>query len=218
MPMPVSRTAISIWMVSAFWARNVSSSDTSPRSVNLIAFESRLSSTWRVRIGSPTTRMDPDKGTWTTSRRPFSAALSANKPNELLDRLSQIEVDVFKLELTRLELREIQDVIDEREQVAAGALDDRGQPSLPSGQFGGEEQFGRADDAVHRGFESRGSSWLFLPPGRPEGFHLQPPTEPCVNLSTYTARLNYFSRNLTITGLRGKMIAPLDFSIGEDFL
>jgi hypothetical protein len=95
--------------------------------------------------------MDPDKGTWTTSRRPFSAALSANKPNELLDRLSQIEVDVFKLELTRLELREIQDVIDEREQVAAGALDDRGQPSLPSGQFGGEEQFGRADDAVHRG-------------------------------------------------------------------
>jgi hypothetical protein len=27
-----------------------------------------------------------------------------------------------------------------------------------------------------------------------------------------------FSRNLTITGLRGKMIAPLDFSIGEDFL
>ena len=34
----------------------------------------------------------------------------------------------------------------------------------------------------------------------------------------YTARLNYFSRNLTITGLRRKMIAPLDFSIGEDFL
>jgi hypothetical protein len=28
------------------------------------------------------------------------------------------------------------------------------------------------------------------PPGRPEGFHLQPPTEPCVNLSTYTARPN----------------------------
>jgi len=25
-------------------------------------------------------------------------------------------------------------------------------------------------------------------PGRPEGFHLQPPTEPCVNLSIYTAR------------------------------
>jgi hypothetical protein len=61
-------------------------------------------------------------------------------------------------------------------------------------------------------------TWLFLPPGRPEGLHLQPPTEPCVNLSTYTARLNYFSRNLTITGLRRKMIAPLDFSIGEDFL
>ncbi len=27
-----------------------------------------------------------------------------------------------------------------------------------------------------------------LPPGRPEEFHLQPPTEPCVNLSIYTAR------------------------------
>jgi hypothetical protein len=32
-----------------------------------------------------------------------------------------------------------------------------------------------------------GGCWLFLPPGRPEGLHLQPPTEPCVNLSTYTA-------------------------------
>ncbi len=27
-----------------------------------------------------------------------------------------------------------------------------------------------------------------IPPGRPEEFHLQPPTEPCVNLSIYTAR------------------------------
>jgi len=27
------------------------------------------------------------------------------------------------------------------------------------------------------------------PPGRPDGFHLQP-TEPCVNLSIYTARPN----------------------------
>ncbi len=29
-------------------------------------------------------------------------------------------------------------------------------------------------------------------PGRPEGFHLQPPTEPCVNLSIYTARPSHF--------------------------
>ena len=32
---------------------------------------------------------------------------------------------------------------------------------------------------------------LLLAPGRPEGFHLQPPTEPCVNLSIYTARPNH---------------------------
>jgi glycosyltransferase involved in cell wall biosynthesis len=30
--------------------------------------------------------------------------------------------------------------------------------------------------------------WGSKPPGRPEEFHLQPPTEPCVNLSIYTAR------------------------------
>lgn len=29
-------------------------------------------------------------------------------------------------------------------------------------------------------------------PGRPEGFHLQPPTEPCVNLSIYPARPSHF--------------------------
>ncbi len=29
-------------------------------------------------------------------------------------------------------------------------------------------------------------------PGRPEGFHLQPATEPCVNLSIYTARPSHF--------------------------
>jgi hypothetical protein len=32
------------------------------------------------------------------------------------------------------------------------------------------------------------SAWGSKPPGRPEEFHLQPPTEPCVNLSIYTAR------------------------------
>ena len=35
-------------------------------------------------------------------------------------------------------------------------------------------------------------SVTFHLPGRPEGFHLQPPTEPCVNLSIYTARPSHF--------------------------
>src|SRR5665648_17236 len=30
-----------------------------------------------------------------------------------------------------------------------------------------------------------------LSPGRPEEFHHQPPTEPCVNLSIYTARTSH---------------------------
>ena len=40
------------------------------------------------------------------------------------------------------------------------------------------------------GFEQR--SVCHPMPGRPEGFHLQPPTEPCVNLSIYTARPSHF--------------------------
>ena len=32
-----------------------------------------------------------------------------------------------------------------------------------------------------------------LPPGRPEEFHHQPPTEPCVSLSIYTARTSHSS-------------------------
>jgi hypothetical protein len=33
-------------------------------------------------------------------------------------------------------------------------------------------------------------------PGRPEEFHLQPPTEPCVNLSIYTARPSHLPATL----------------------
>ena len=35
-------------------------------------------------------------------------------------------------------------------------------------------------------------------PGRPEEFHHQPPTEPCVNFSIYTARLSHFLATLRL--------------------
>jgi len=52
---------------------------------------------------------------------------------------------------------------------------------------------GEAIEAVFvRAARTRGSK----PPGRPEEFHLQPPTEPCVNLSIYTARPSHFPATL----------------------
>src|SRR5664279_3188877 len=46
---------------------------------------------------------------------------------------------------------------------------------------------GRAGNPQRVGSELRAKRGSRLP-GRPEEFHLQPPTEPCVNLSIYTAR------------------------------
>jgi len=44
-----------------------------------------------------------------------------------------------------------------------------------------------SDSLVASAAASIATGWS-EPPGRPEEFHLQPPTEPCVNLSIYTAR------------------------------
>jgi hypothetical protein len=54
-------------------------------------------------------------------------------------------------------------------------------------------------------------------PGRPEESHLQPPTEPCVNLSIYTARPSHcpaVSRQQSTP----KANAPPDFSVGAAVL
>ena len=55
---------------------------------------------------------------------------------------------------------------------------------------------------------------VHVAPGRPEGFHLQPPTEPCVNLSIYTARPSHCPATLRCQSTL-KAIAPPDCPVGD---
>ena len=77
MPGPVSRTAKVSCASSPSREPSATSTATSPRPVNLIALPSRLSSTWRRRPGSPSSRSGTNGAMLQVSSRPFWWARSA---------------------------------------------------------------------------------------------------------------------------------------------
>ena len=81
MPIPVSRTEnVSSWSAAAPSRRRaLTERTTSPRSVNLTAFESRFRSTWRRRVTSPTIAAGAPSPTRYARSRPFSAARVATR-------------------------------------------------------------------------------------------------------------------------------------------
>ncbi len=83
--MPVSRTATDSTTGSPGSPRSSTrtSTTTSPCSVNLTALASRLASTWRSRVTSPSTRSGQSRSTWQTSSRPLAAAGSATSRRAL---------------------------------------------------------------------------------------------------------------------------------------
>ena len=60
------------------------------------------------------------------------------------------EGDRIELELASLDLREVEDVVDHRQQRAGGVADREQVVALIGGQRGVERELGHADDAVHR--------------------------------------------------------------------
>ena len=93
-----------------------------PSGVNLTAFESRLKITWRNRRSSPSTRStsgaelerEPDA----VLRRPL-----AHHHDAALERLAQRERGDLELDLPGLDLRQVEHVVDQRQQVVAGRED-----------------------------------------------------------------------------------------------
>ncbi len=124
---------------------------TPPAWVNLIALPTRLSSTWRSRPGSPVTT----RGHVRLDRR--SRQLEALAPGragpagrDVLDDRAQVEVDRLQLELARLDLREVQDVVDDAEQRLARPPNRLGVLALLRRERRVEQQARHADHAVHR--------------------------------------------------------------------
>ena len=68
----------------------------------------------------------------------------------ILDHAAQREIGQRELQAARLDLGEVQDVVDDFQQALARAIDRLGEAPLFVGQRGAQQQLGHAQDAVHR--------------------------------------------------------------------
>ena len=70
--------------------------------------------------------------------------------HDVADAVVHVEGNAFDLDLPRLDFREVEHVVDDREQGVGGALDGGGELPLLGGERRIEQEVGHADDAVHR--------------------------------------------------------------------
>jgi hypothetical protein len=82
--------------------------------------------------------------------QPLAARRVGHQVDDLGDDLTDAEVDDLKLKPTGLDLREVEDVVDDREQRIGADADRLDAVSLRLVQIGIEQQAGHADHAVHR--------------------------------------------------------------------
>ena len=160
MPMPVSRDReVQQRRIRVAASSAVDVSTTSPCSVNLTAFPSRLSTSGAGASRSPTTAPArrrstigrPARGPSRGARRQQLAA----PPRRTSRRSKAIGLQV---EPARLDLREVEDVVDDREQRVAAAADRLARTRAARRQRGVEQQPAHADDA----FIGVRISWLML--------------------------------------------------------
>ena len=123
---------------------------TSPNSVNLTALLQKLIRIWPSRSGSPRKCVETAGSTSKISSEPLGRCLLAHQVPDILQHLVEIEVDIFDRQLAGLDLREIEDVIDDAEQVLAGALDLEHVVALTRREVGLQGEMGQTDDGVHR--------------------------------------------------------------------
>ena len=149
MPMPVSDTRRSSQSAPSALVR-ARVSDTVPLSVNLQALLRRLRTIWRTRVTS-------------LCILPISAGQSSLQPvavarrqrlrraQGVVDENAEIDVLVMELELAGLDLRKIEDIVDELQQMLAGAAD--ASKRLENIRLAGilgilDQHLGDADDGV----------------------------------------------------------------------
>ena len=77
------------------------------------------------------------------------ARLGREQVGDFLNGGGQIHRQRLEGKLAGLDLREVEDVVDDDEQVGAGVAEDFGEAPLLGGEVGVEQQVGHAEDAVH---------------------------------------------------------------------
>ena len=113
---------------------------TSPRSVNLIALPTRFTSTWRSRDGSPWARAGHvvvDQGGQVEAARP---RLLGQQVHDLVDDGARAEVGQIERHPPGLDLREVEQVVDQRQERLGAGLDRLGGVALLGGEVGVQQQ------------------------------------------------------------------------------
>ena len=81
---------------------------------------------------------------------PLRLRALAEQRHDGVDDLGRVDGDALELELARLDLGEVEDVVDDREQALARAGDDLGVAPLPDRQIRRRQELGHDQHAVHR--------------------------------------------------------------------
>ena len=95
-----------------------------PSWVNLTALPIRFMMIWRMRPGSPRASTGTSASMLTTSSMPLTAACSAVARGRVVDDVAQVEVDVLELQAVGFDLREVEHVVDQREERLRAAAND----------------------------------------------------------------------------------------------
>ena len=147
MPMPVSRTAKRDLARRAPGSTTIA---TPPCSVNFTALPARLSSTWRSRAASPMTRPGRRVVDEDAISSAFRLRARRQQLDDFLDQRAEIERPRFEIEPAGLDLGEIEDLLDQRQQRLARGLHRLGVGGLLGRERRVEQEVRHAEDAVER--------------------------------------------------------------------
>ena len=118
--------------------------------VNFTALETRFTSTWRRRVGSPRTSRGQIGIRVGEQLEVLGVRGVAEERGDVFEEHARVEVDDLELELAGLDLGEVQDVVDDREESFGRGVHARGVLALLAVERGVEEQLAQADHGVHR--------------------------------------------------------------------
>ena len=114
-----------------------------------MALFSRLIRTWHSRTGSPRRSCGDVGGDERNQLQTLVLRLCDYHTQRPLRHLRYVEVEGFDRQLPGLDLREVQNVVNDRQQGAAAGADCLGELALFRGEVSVDEQVGQAHHAVH---------------------------------------------------------------------
>ena len=140
-------------------ALEFASSVTSPRSVNLMALPARLVSTWRRRCASPRRSGGIPGDMARMETQTFRARLHSQQLDHIVHGSARIEAQFLQRDLARLDLRKVQDVVDQGQQCPPAVLRDSRRIAAVPSQIAFPAAVGACPGRRSSACGSRGSCW-----------------------------------------------------------